>query len=52
MREAAMLQTFPRQYRFPVEAGLIAVSRMIGDAVPPKFAAAQAKQIANHLKDF
>ena len=49
LREAALLQTFPRSYHFPTEAGLGAIARLIGDALPPVFAAAQGQHLRTHL---
>lgn len=46
MREAALLQTFPRSYRFPKSLGVTVVARLLGDALPPRFAERQARQIA------
>lgn len=37
MREAALLQGFPKRYRFPVEAGKEVIALMIGNALPPEF---------------
>lgn len=37
LREAALLQTFPRSYRFPVEDGRYRVALLIGNALPPEF---------------
>lgn len=37
LREAAILQTFPRSYQFSIEGGRYAVARMIGNALPPEF---------------
>jgi DNA (cytosine-5)-methyltransferase 1 len=37
IREASLLQTFPRQYRFPVEFGKVKLATMIGNALPPQF---------------
>lgn len=44
-REAALLQTFPRNYVFPPQISKTQVSLMIGNALPPKFALSQAKHI-------
>jgi DNA (cytosine-5)-methyltransferase 1 len=44
MREAALLQGFPRRYRFPTD-NKIAVALMIGNALPPPFIAAHGKSI-------
>jgi DNA (cytosine-5)-methyltransferase 1 len=37
LREAALLQGFPREYQFPVSAGKEAKALMIGNALPPEF---------------
>ena len=49
MREAAILQTFPRSYYFPPELGLLNIARLIGDALPPVFARRQAEHLIKHL---
>jgi DNA (cytosine-5)-methyltransferase 1 len=49
MREAAILQTFPRSYRFPIESGSSNIARLIGDALPPVFAQRQAEHLVRHL---
>jgi len=49
MREAAILQTFPKSYHFPPELGLINIARLIGDALPPVFARRQAEHLIRHL---
>ena len=43
LREAAVLQGFPRSYRFLTEHGKEAIALMIGNALPPPFIAAHAK---------
>ena len=48
-REAALLQTFPKDYYFPVEVGNVALARMIGNALPPEFCKVQSENIYNHL---
>ncbi len=50
LREAAILQSFPFDYIFSVEAGKIAIAEMIGNALPPEFIRRQAIQIINYLK--
>jgi DNA (cytosine-5)-methyltransferase 1 len=45
MREAALLQGFPRRYHFPTQAGKCAIALMIGNALPPPFIAAHARAI-------
>lgn len=49
-REAAMLQTFPRGYVFPREITQTQMAEMIGNALPPKFAYCQARQISTFLE--
>ena len=36
-REAALLQTFPKKYRFPLDKGRYQVALLIGNALPPEF---------------
>ena len=45
MREAAMLQSFPRHYRFPIEYGKIRLATMIGNALPPEFIRRHTKKL-------
>jgi DNA (cytosine-5)-methyltransferase 1 len=49
LREAALLQTFPSRYQFPVDAGKEAIALMIGNALPPAFTSRHARQIADTL---
>ena len=49
MREAALLQGFPPQYKFPIAAGKVAVALMIGNALPPPFISAHANVIRKAL---
>lgn len=49
MREAALLQGFPLDYKFSLRRGKLAAAAMIGNAVPADFVAAQAEQIRRHL---
>jgi DNA (cytosine-5)-methyltransferase 1 len=37
LREAALLQGFPKEYRFPISAGKEAIALMIENALPPEF---------------
>lgn len=48
-REAAMLQTFPREYIFPINLPRSAIALMIGNALPPIFCKIQAQKIAEQL---
>jgi|SRR5579883_3085716 len=45
MREAALLQGFPRWYKFPVVTSKEAIALMIGNALPPPFIAAHGRSI-------
>lgn len=49
-REAALLQTFPKTYKFPRNISKASISSLIGNALPPKFSYIQATNIVNHLK--
>jgi len=50
LREAALLQSFPPDYNFPLSRGKYKAADLIGNALPPRFVAAQAKQIAAALQ--
>ena len=39
LREAAMLQGFPKDYYFDMSRGLYPTAQLIGNAFPPNFAA-------------
>jgi DNA (cytosine-5)-methyltransferase 1 len=45
MREAALLQSFPKSYRFPAELGKVKVAMMIGNALPPAFIKRHAQEL-------
>ena len=48
-REAAMLQTFPADYVFPIDVAKTKIALMIGNALPPQFCKVQADNIREHL---
>lgn len=50
LREAALLQTFPKSYKFPENNGKGDISLMIGNALPPVFIKKHSKGIYNKLK--
>jgi DNA (cytosine-5)-methyltransferase 1 len=53
LREAAILQTFPRSYKFVAprqEVNFKGVGRLIGNAVPVRLGAAIGRSILQHLK--
>jgi len=49
LREAALLQSFPKSYFFSLERGRIAVAEMIGNALPPEFIRRHAVVVSRHL---
>ncbi len=49
IREAALLQGFPRRYKFPATNNKSALALMIGNALPPPFIAAHARNIKHML---
>ncbi|MET3512421.1 DNA (cytosine-5)-methyltransferase 1 [Pseudacidovorax sp. 1753] len=49
LREAALLQGFPREYRFDTSHGKESIALMIGNALPPPLIAAQAQSLKNTL---
>lgn len=50
LREAALLQTFPRSYYFSLNRGRIRAAEMIGNALPPDFIRRHALQILAALE--
>jgi DNA (cytosine-5)-methyltransferase 1 len=50
MREAALLQGFPRGYAFDAAAGKEAIALMIGNALPPEFIRRHAVQIGDAIR--
>lgn len=51
LREAALLQTFPMNYKFALTRGKDSVALMIGNALPPSFIESHARQYARHIKE-
>jgi DNA (cytosine-5)-methyltransferase 1 len=49
LREAAILQSFPRRYRFPADKSKESIALMIGNALPPTFIRRHAATIARAL---
>jgi DNA (cytosine-5)-methyltransferase 1 len=49
MREAALLQSFPRRYKFNASAGKIAIAAMIGNALPPEFIRRLSSEVIKSL---
>jgi DNA (cytosine-5)-methyltransferase 1 len=50
LREAALLQGFPRTYKFEVAHGKEAIALMIGNALPPPFIAAHARALRRGIQ--
>lgn len=50
LREAALLQTFPKTYRFSLDRGRYPVALLIGNALPPEFIRRQAQQVRKTLE--
>lgn len=50
IREAALLQTFPRRYKFPAELGKVTLATQIGNALPPEFVKRQAIVVRKYLE--
>jgi DNA (cytosine-5)-methyltransferase 1 len=48
-REAALLQTFPIDYKFPFDIPRAELALLIGNALPPEFSKIQAENILSHL---
>lgn len=48
-REASLLQTFPKGYKFPTDIPKTVISLLIGNALPPKFSYAQSNNIKAHI---
>lgn len=51
LREAAVLQGFPKGYTFDINHGKESIALMIGNALPPPFITAHAKKILETLKN-
>lgn len=51
-REAALLQTFPANYLFPIDVAKTKIALMIGNALPPQFCKVQADNIREHLDKY
>ena len=48
-REAALLQSFPINYKLPVDIPKTKLALLIGNALPPKFSYTQANNIKKHI---
>ena len=51
LREAALLQSFPKSYRFDVDAGKGAVAEMLGNALPPLFIRKHSTNICRAIQE-
>lgn len=52
LREAALLQGFPNDYKFDPSHGKEAIALMIGNALPPPFIAAHANSLREGLENY
>jgi DNA (cytosine-5)-methyltransferase 1 len=50
LREAAILQSFPRRYFFSLAKGKFAVAEMIGNALPPEFIRRHARSVCEFVR--
>lgn len=48
-REAALLQSFPEDYQFPIDISKTSLALLIGNALPPRFSYIQSLNIKQHL---
>jgi DNA (cytosine-5)-methyltransferase 1 len=48
-REAALLQSFPENYRFPTDIPKSSLALLIGNALPPRFSYIQSMNIKDHI---
>jgi len=51
LREAALIQTFPRDYCFSLREGKQGAARLIGNALPPRMILQQARLVAEALRE-
>jgi len=49
-REAALLQSFPADYQFPLDVSKTSLALMIGNSLPPNFSYVQCLNIRKHLE--
>jgi len=52
LREAALLQGFPADYRFSLRRGKFAVATLIGNALPPEFVRRHAEQVLRYVETY
>ena len=50
MREAALLQTFPKSYKLPADLGKSTLAIQIGNALPPEFVRRHAVSVRKYLE--
>ncbi|NQX56861.1 DNA cytosine methyltransferase [Pedobacter panaciterrae] len=51
-REAALIQSFPKNYKFPLDIPKQALALLIGNALPPAFSLIQSANIKTHLDKY
>ncbi len=52
LREAALLQGFPKKYYFSLKKGKVKAAAMIGNAMPPQLVKVHAREVYRKLNDF
>lgn len=50
LREASLLQSFPRKYIFSLKRGRYAAAALVGNALPPEFVRRHSVKIIEHLR--
>ena len=50
LREAALLQGFPEDYRFSLRRGKFAIATLIGNALPPEFVRRHAERVRQYVE--
>lgn len=50
LREASLLQTFPKDYKFSFSSGRQGIATMIGNALPPAFIEYHARHLVEHIE--
>lgn len=51
-REAALLQSFPKRYKFPVDTPRGQLALLIGNALPPKFSYYHSLILKEHIEEY
>lgn len=52
LREAALLQSFPRNYKISLRRGKMPAAELIGNALPPEFVRRHGESVASYLLNY